>query len=59
VVLTIDRDLQVLAQNRLQGVCNKVNAASSAGAVVVEDVNSGELLAAASYPTYDLNDYYG
>jgi len=58
VVLTIDRDLQVLAQNRLQGVCNKVNAASSAGAVVVEDVNSGELLAAASYPTYDLNDYY-
>ena len=58
VVLTIDRDLQVLAQNRLQSVCNKVNAASSAGAVVVEDVNSGELLAAASYPTYDLNDYY-
>ncbi len=58
MVLTIDRDLQVLAQNRLQSVCNKVNAASSAGAVVVEDVNSGELLAAASYPTYDLNDYY-
>ena len=58
VVLTIDRDLQVLAQNRLQSVCNKVNASSSAGAVVVEDVNSGELLAAASYPTYDLNDYY-
>ena len=58
VVLTIDRDLQVLAQNRLQSVCNKVDASSSAGAVVVEDVNSGELLAAASYPTYDLNDYY-
>ena len=25
---------------------------------MVEDVNSGELLATASYPTYDLNDYY-
>lgn len=58
VVLTIDRDLQVLAQNKLKAVCDKVNAYSSAGAVVVEDCNSGELLAAASYPTFDLNDYY-
>lgn len=58
IVLSIDRDLQVLAQNQLKTVCDKVNAASSAGAVVVEDVNNGDLLAAASYPTYDLNDYY-
>ncbi|MGN0521284.1 MAG: penicillin-binding transpeptidase domain-containing protein [Eubacterium sp.] len=58
IVLTIDRDLQVLAQNKLKKVCDKVNAFSSAGAVVVEDCNSGEVLAAASYPTYDLNDYY-
>lgn len=58
IVLSIDRDLQVLAQNQLRTVCNKVNAASSAGAVVVEDVNNGDILAAASYPTYDLNDYY-
>lgn len=58
IVLSIDRDLQVLAQNQLKTVCNKVNAASSAGAVVVEDVNNGDVLAAASYPTYDLNDYY-
>ena len=58
IVLSIDRDLQVLAQNQLKTVCDKVDAASSAVAVVVEDVNNGDLLAAASYPTYDLNDYY-
>lgn len=58
VVLTIDRDLQVLAQNKLAEVCYNVDSYSSAGAVVVEDCNSGELLAAASYPTFDLNDYY-
>lgn len=58
VVLTIDRDLQILAQNKLAEICNKVDSYASAGAVVVEDCNSGELLAAASYPTFDLNDYY-
>lgn len=58
VVLTIDRDLQILSQNKLAEICNNVDSYSSAGAVVVEDCNSGELLAAASYPTFDLNDYY-
>ncbi len=58
IVLTIDRDLQVLAQDELAEVCNSVDSYSSAGAVVVEDCNNGEVLAAASYPTYDLNDYY-
>ncbi|PWL88527.1 MAG: hypothetical protein DBY14_02895 [Escherichia coli] len=58
VVLTIDIGLQKVAQDNLKAVCDKVDANSSAGAVVVEDVNTGELLAAASYPTYDLADYY-
>lgn len=58
VVLTIDRDLQILAQNNLKKVCDKVDAYSSAGAVVVEDCNNGDVLAAASYPTFDLDDYY-
>lgn len=58
IVLTIDRDMQKLSQDKLKKVCNEVNASSSAGAVVVEDVNNGEVLAAASYPTYDLSDYY-
>lgn len=58
VVLTIDRDLQRIAQQQLEITCNEVSASQSAGAVVVEDVNTGAVLAAASYPTYDLQDYY-
>lgn len=58
VVLTIDRDLQRIAQQQLEITCNEVSTSQSAGAVVVEDVNTGAILAAASYPTYDLQDYY-
>ncbi len=58
IVLTIDKDLQRLAQDKLQTICRKVDVRNSTGAVVVEDCNNGEILAAASYPAYDLNDYY-
>ena len=58
VVLTIDRDLQRIAQQKLEETCNEVSTTDGAGAVVVEDVNTGAVLAAASYPTYDLQDYY-
>ena len=58
IVLTIDKDLQELTQKRLREVCRKVSISHSTGAVVVEDCNNGEILAAASYPTFDLNDYY-
>lgn len=58
VVLTIDRDLQRIAQEQLKATCDEVSASDGAGAVVVEDVNTGAILAAASYPTYDLADYY-
>lgn len=58
VVLTIDKDLQKLSQEKLKETCNEVSISSSAGAVVVENVNNGEVLAAASYPSYDINDYY-
>lgn len=58
VVLTIDKDLQRVAQEKLRETCNEVSIANSAGAVVVQNVNNGEILAAASYPTYDINDYY-
>lgn len=58
IVLTIDKDLQKVAQQKLEKICKKVDYYNSTGAVVVEDCNSGEILAAASYPSYDLNDYY-
>jgi penicillin-binding protein 2 len=63
LVLSIDVDLQALAEQKLQqGLAdararpprngNPPNNATT-GAVVVEDPNNGQLLALASYPTYD------
>lgn len=58
VVLTIDKNLQKIAQIKLEQICKSVDYYRSTGAVVVEDCNNGEVLAAASYPSYDLDDYY-
>ena len=58
IVLTIDKDLQRVAQKKLKQTCNSVSVRYSTGAVVVENCNNGEILAAASYPAYDLNEYY-
>ncbi|MEV8507703.1 penicillin-binding transpeptidase domain-containing protein [Actinoplanes sp. NPDC051475] len=51
VQLTIDRDLQFEVQRYLSQQMEKVNA-TVAGAVVL-DVQTGEVLAQASYPTYN------
>ncbi len=64
VVLTLDAGLQRVAQNALQARILELtkNSANSeldaAGAVVVLDVNTGEVLASASYPSYNLTEYY-
>lgn len=58
IVLTIDKDLQKIAQVKLEQICKSVDYYRSTGAAVVEDCNNGEVLAAASYPSYDLDDYY-
>ncbi|WEV78645.1 penicillin-binding protein 2 [Janibacter cremeus] len=52
--LTIDNDIQWYAQNALASKVEETEALS--GTVVVQDVNSGELVALASYPTFDPND---
>ena len=63
VVLTLESGLQNVAQNSLANRIQELGAISSseldaAGAVVVIDVDTGEILASASYPTYDLAEYF-
>jgi cell division protein FtsI (penicillin-binding protein 3) len=53
VQLTIDSDLQWFAQNAVAQKVIQTQALS--GTVVVENVKTGELLAVASYPTFDPN----
>ena len=64
VTLTIDYRLQKVSEeallNTINGLQNgtvtsKKYTDANAGAVVVLDVQSGEVLASASYPTYDIN----
>lgn len=60
VTLTIDANMQKVAQKALQKKVDKLrNAgnAKAAGAVVALDVNSGSVLCAATYPSYDNNTY--
>lgn len=63
VVLTIDAGLQKVAQDSLQEALyafagsEKGNLVDDAGAVVVINCKNGEILACASYPTYDISTY--
>lgn len=68
VVLTLDMNMQRVAQKALQDTIQDLNrkyitsggkegGPATAGAIVVTDVNSGEILAMASYPTYDISTY--
>lgn len=68
VTLTIDYRLQKVAEESLLSTINglqngtlvgKKFSDANAGAVVVLDVDSGEVLASASYPTYDINSLIG
>jgi len=56
VYLTIDIDLQIAAEKALDENVKMIDS-SDAGAVTVLDPNSGDLLAIASNPTYDLSRF--
>ena len=61
VILTIDAGLQKAAETALEKRIKELTGQKgleAAGAVAVIDVNTGELLASASYPGYDLSTYY-
>lgn len=62
LVLTIDKNLQLTAQNALRDVIGNLRRYSEtsdadAGAAVVVQVDTGELLASATYPTYNADTY--
>ena len=54
VRLTVDSDLQWFAQNSIAQKVNETQAKS--GTVVVMNVRTGQLMAVASYPTFDPNN---
>jgi len=61
VMLTLDLDLQLATEEALaKGVLEAKSQKSSfkGGAAVVVGVHTGEILAAASYPTYDLMQFH-
>ncbi len=59
VVLTIDAGLQKVAQNALRDLILEQQMARNvtSGAVVVMDTRTNDVLASASYPTFDLTTY--
>lgn len=66
VVLTIDANLQKVTEDALASNIQKIASGgfgkaynAKAGACVVMNVNSGEVLAMASYPNYEPSDFVG
>lgn len=60
VILTLDKNLQEVAQAALKKRVDTLNISAArkcAAAVVVEDIHTGEILACATYPTYDNNEW--
>lgn len=60
VILTIDGDFQKKVQEILQSKINQTKEKdniTTAGSIVVMDVNDFSILACATYPTYDLSTY--
>ena len=60
VLLTIDIDLQKKAQQSLESFMNKLKKEkiyATSASIVCINVNNGEILASANYPTYTMKEY--
>jgi len=55
LILTIDREIQSMVEDELEKAVEKYHA--EAGTIIVMDPQTGEILAMASSPNYDLNDH--
>ena len=55
LVLTIDEQIQHITESELIAACEKWSAKS--GSAIVMDPETGEVLAMANYPNYDLNQF--
>ena len=56
-MLTIDSELQQTLEDSLEKTIKSIGNDCNAGSAVVLDVNSGDTLAIASYPTYDMTTF--
>lgn len=57
VMLTIDYDIQATLERSLENTIKAIGGDCNAGGAVVLDVNTGDTLAIASYPTYDMTTF--
>ncbi len=55
IVLTIDRDVQYIAESELLDDINTY--AATGGSIIVMNPRNGDILAMANYPSYNPNDY--